>query len=117
MARPASDATVYAAIAHPVRRAALDLLRHGEETAGGLRLALNEQVASISQPAFSEHLSVLTRAGLVRSRPRGRERVYRLEAAALAEVMAWLRAYEAFWDQRLARLGDYLDRAPGEDER
>ena len=111
MARPASGATAFTAIAHPTRRAVLDLLRAGEQTAGGMRQALQARTAPVSQPAFSEHLSVLTRAGLVDARRRGRERVYRLRAEPLRDVMGWVRAYEAFWDRRLGRLGDYLDRS------
>ena len=107
MTRPAADASAFSAIAHPTRRAVLDLLRGGERSAGALRLEL---APSASQPAFSEHLSVLSRAGLVRARPRGRERLYSLNAKPLAEAFDWLKSYEEFWDERLARLGDYLDR-------
>ena len=85
----------------------LDLLRSGERSANALRIAL---APSASQPAFSEHLSVLSRAGLVSARPKGRERLYSLNARPLADAYDWLKAYEEFWDERLAKLGDYLDR-------
>lgn len=107
MARPPSDASAFSAIAHPTRRAVLDFLRDGERSASALRAALAPRA---SQPAFSEHLSVLSRAGLVNARPRGRERIYSLNARPLAEAFDWLKPYEAFWDERLAKLGDYLDR-------
>lgn len=107
MARPTLDASPFGAIAHPTRRAVLDLLLTGERSAGALRTAL---APSASQPAFSEHLSVLSRAGLVRARPKGRERIYSLNARPLAEAFDWLKSYEEFWDERLANLGDYLDR-------
>lgn len=88
----------------------LDLLRQGERSASELRLALTPAIRGTSQPAFSEHLSVLSRAGLVRARPKGRERIYSLNARPLAEAFDWLKPYEGFWDEGLARLGDYLDR-------
>ena len=33
-----------------------------------------------------------------------------MNARPLAEAFDWLKPYEAFWDERLANLGDYLDR-------
>ena len=110
MTRPAADASTFSAIAHPTRRAVLDLLKEGERSATDLRVELAPQIPGASQPAFSEHLSVLAKAGLVSARPRGRERIYSLNARPLAEAYDWLKPYEAFWDERLARLGDYLDR-------
>jgi DNA-binding transcriptional ArsR family regulator len=109
MPRPAADASAFSAIAHPTRRAVLDLLRRGERSATELRLGL-PGLSGASQAAFSEHLSILARAGLVSARPKGRERLYSLNARPLAEAYDWLKPYEAFWDERLARLGDYLDR-------
>ena len=110
MSRPAADASPFSAIAHPTRRAVLDLLLAGERSASELRLDLTPGISGTSQAAFSEHLSILSRAGLVRARPKGRERIYSLNAKPLAEAFDWLRPYEAFWDERLAKLGDYLDR-------
>jgi len=108
--RPAADASPFSAIAHPTRRAVLDLLLNGERSANELRLAVAPRITGASQAAFSEHLSVLSRAGLVDARPHGRERIYSLNARPLAEAFDWLKPYEAFWDERLAKLGDYLDR-------
>jgi DNA-binding transcriptional ArsR family regulator len=110
MTRPAADASPFSAIAHPTRRAVLDLLVGGERSANDLRHALTHRLAGTSQAAFSEHLSTLSRAGLVNARPKGRERIYSLNARPLAEAFDWLKPYEAFWDERLAKLGDYLDR-------
>lgn len=110
MARPSADASAFSAIAHPTRRAVLDHLLAGERSATELRLALTPRIAGASQAAFSEHLSILARAGLVDARPQGRERIYSLNVRPLAEAFDWLKPYEAFWDERLARLGDYLDR-------
>ena len=109
MVRPSSSESSFSAIAHPTRRAVLSTLMEGQRSATELRRAVEPRAAGVSQAAFSEHLSVLSRAGLVRARPNGRERIYALNAGPLAEVFDWLKPYEAFWDERLAKLGDYLD--------
>src|ERR1700754_3600325 len=93
MTRPAADASAFSAIAHPTRRAVLDLLLNGERSPTELRRALTPRIAGASQPAFSEHLSVLARAGLVNARPKGRERIYSLNARPLAEDFDWLTPY------------------------
>lgn len=109
MVRPSVSESTFSAIAHPTRRAVLNALMDGQRSANELRRAVAPQAGGASQAAFSEHLSVLSRAGLVRARAKGRERLYALNAGPLAAVFDWLKPYEAFWDERLARLGDYLD--------
>ena len=76
---------VFAAVADPARREVLSALARGDLSAG--------QVAAlfpVSRPAVSRHLRVLREAGLVRDELVGRRRVYRLDAAGLAPVTAWL---------------------------
>lgn len=96
---------VFTAIAHPVRRRLLDLLAEGEQPVN--RLATRFEM---SRPAVSQHLRVLLDAGLVGERRDGRERRYRLHPAALLQVRDWLASYDRFWQERLAALGDHLDR-------
>ena len=50
----------------------------------------------MSRPSVSEHLKVLKDAGLVAETRRGRERLYRLEAAPFMEIRDWLTPYERF---------------------
>ena len=99
--------TAYAALAEPHRRQILDLLRDGERSVGDLvdRLGL-------SQPGVSKHLRVLREARLVRARAAGKQRLYGLRAAPLAEVDAWLEPYRAFWSDRLDALERHLDENP-----
>lgn len=87
---------VAAAIADPVRREILSLLRRGPLPAGAIASRF-----TISRPAVSRHLRVLREAGLVVDRPQGRERVYRLEAGPLAELDAWLAPFRGGWAGRL----------------
>ncbi|HXG36198.1 MAG TPA: metalloregulator ArsR/SmtB family transcription factor [Dehalococcoidia bacterium] len=89
----------FEAIADPTRRQILDLLREGEIAAGEVARHF-----PVSRPAVCKHLRVLRKAGLVQERRRGRHRLYRLNAAPLAEVGSWLSRYEVFWGERLAVL-------------
>lgn len=96
--------STYDAIADPTRRRLLRLVAERERTAGELASAF-----TISRPAVSRHLRVLREAGLVRMRPRARERVYALEPAPLAEVDDWLASIRAYWETRLDALERHLD--------
>jgi len=98
------QAEVFAAIAHPVRRRILDLLSERERPVNDLA-----RYFGVSRPAVSQHLRILLDAGLVTESRHGRERRYRLIPQPLAEVSAWLAHYERFWQDRLQKLGDYLD--------
>jgi DNA-binding transcriptional ArsR family regulator len=61
------------------------------------------------RPSVSEHLKVLRDAGLVTDEKRGRERIYRVEAAPLRGVADWLHPYERFWRGHLGQLRRMLD--------
>jgi DNA-binding transcriptional ArsR family regulator len=104
MARSAATADVFNAIAEPSRREILDSLITGEKAVG----TLVDQL-SLSQPQVSKHLRVLSQVGLVSCRAEGRSRLYRLEPARLGPFRAWLAKYEQARDERLDRMGDYLD--------
>lgn len=95
----------FAAIADPIRRDILALLRAGEQSAGALVEALD-----LPQPNVSKHLKVLRDAGLVRIRIDGPRRLYTLDPAPLAELDQWLAPYREFWAGRLDALGDHLER-------
>ena len=117
MARTLAHADVFTAIADPTRRAIMDLLREGERSAGELfRLALTA-IRRMSQPAFSQHLAVLRRAGLVVSVRRASFCYYRLDAKPLATVFDWVGHYDRFWDQRLDALDEYIQRQPSVPEK
>jgi DNA-binding transcriptional ArsR family regulator len=101
----APEDRIFAALASPVRREVLRLLR--EEGAQPVqRLAGHFGMA---RPSFSEHLKVLREAGLVSERKVGRQRLYRLEAVPLNEVQEWLSPFERFWREKLTGLRDLLD--------
>ena len=92
---------VAGAIADPVRREILLMLRDAPLSAG--------QIADrfvISRPAISRHLRVLREAGLVRDAADGRRRVYTLATGPLDELAGWLGRLlrPSGWQQRLDAL-------------
>jgi DNA-binding transcriptional ArsR family regulator len=105
MSRCVADATVFTAIADPTRRAILWSLRDGARSVSELMEPLD-----VGQSAFSQHLAVLRRAGLVTATREGRRQIYAVNPEPLYEVACWIRHFDRFWDDRLGRLGRYLDR-------
>jgi DNA-binding transcriptional ArsR family regulator len=64
---------------------------------------------TISRPAISKHVKILTECGLVVMTRRGRERYCRANLAKLKEVNEWTNRYKEFWNQKLDALGDFLE--------
>ena len=107
MRSSASPIDVFHAIADPNRRRLIDLLATGEKPVQELAGNFDITLAAVSQ-----HLGVLREAGLVTSRPRGRQRLYQLQPAGLQEVDEWTARYRGFWKSRLKRLRTVLDSKP-----
>jgi DNA-binding transcriptional ArsR family regulator len=101
------DDLLFTAMANPVRRRLLELLRDGSQTAGALAAQFD-----LSRPAVSEHLQVLRRASLVREEARGRERHYHLTAEPLSTVSDWLHPFERYWRDRLRTLSHIMEEDP-----
>lgn len=95
----------FPALADPVRRELLGLLRRSPASVGELAARF-----PISRPAISRHLRVLREAGLVSVREQGRERLYRLEPAPLEQVDAWLDDFRDRWSPRLDALATEVHR-------
>ena len=91
------------AVADPTRRAILRLVRDGELPAGEIA----GQFPSMSRPAVSQHLRVLTDAGLVAVRPDGNRRLYRWRREGLRDAAGFM---EEMWSDRLARLKSAAER-------
>ncbi|GAA3464566.1 metalloregulator ArsR/SmtB family transcription factor [Saccharothrix longispora] len=80
---------VAGAVADPVRRAILEMLRDDARLSAG---QIAERFA-ISRPAVSRHLRVLRESGLVRDELVGRQRFYVLDASHLAPLTRWLAGF------------------------
>ena len=73
------------ALADPIRRSILNLLKKGPMTAGEIQEKFDVTFASISR-----HLSVLKDADLIRDRREGKFIIYELNASVLEEVLLWI---------------------------
>jgi DNA-binding transcriptional ArsR family regulator len=107
MNRSIANSDIFQAIADPTRRAILDRLQDGEQPVNQLA-----EPFAMSLPAISQHLQVLSAAGLVIQHRRGRQRIYRLNPASLKPVSDWVSQYEQFWTAKLDALGEYLEEQP-----
>jgi DNA-binding transcriptional ArsR family regulator len=104
MARAATTADAFNAIAEPRRRQLVEALAAGERSVGELTLAL-----SLTQPQVSKHLRVLREVGLVHVRDEGRQRLYRLDSRPLRSIHDWVANFEQLWTDRFAQLDLVLD--------
>ena len=104
MARAATTADAFNAVAEPRRRQILDLLAGGERPVNDLVEQLD-----LAQPQVSKHLRVLREVGAVEVREDGRRRVYRLNGEALRPIHDWVKEYEQTWSQRFEQLDAVLD--------
>ena len=73
------------ALADPIRREILDLLKNGRLSAGEICEHFTVTGASISR-----HLSVLKEADLIRDKREGKFIYYELNASVLEEIMLWI---------------------------
>lgn len=99
MARAATTADAFNAVAEPRRRQILDVLADGE-------LPVNDLVRllALAQPQVSKHLRVLREVGLVDVREEGRQRIYRINGHSLKPIHDWVKTYERSWSERFDRL-------------
>lgn len=86
--------TALDALADPTRRAIVEVLRDAPQPVGELARRF-----PVSRPAISQHLRVLSDAGLVMAEPRGNRRVYHLAPDGVAALRRYL---DGLWDDALA---------------
>ncbi|HEX2302679.1 MAG TPA: metalloregulator ArsR/SmtB family transcription factor [Gaiella sp.] len=104
MARAATTADAFNAVAEPRRRQILDVLAGGERPVNDLVHAVG-----LAQPQVSKHLRVLREVGAVDVRNDGRHRLYRLNGNALKPIHDWVKNYERSWSERFDRLDVVLE--------
>ena len=104
MARAATPADAFNAVAEPRRRQILDLLAGGERPVNDLVSTLG-----LTQPQVSKHLRVLREVGAVDVRSEGRRRLYRLNGSALKPIHDWVKGYERLWSDRFEQLDVVLE--------
>jgi DNA-binding transcriptional ArsR family regulator len=104
MARAATTADAFNAVAEPRRRQILDALAGGERPVNDL-----VRLVGLAQPQVSKHLRVLREVGAVDVRDEGRQRLYRVNGAALKPIHDWVKTYESTWSERFDLLDVVLE--------
>jgi DNA-binding transcriptional ArsR family regulator len=111
MARAATTTDAFNAVAEPQRRQILDVLAAGERPVNDL-----VRLLGLAQPQVSKHLRVLRAVGAVDVREEGRQRVYRLNGAALKPIHDWVAQFERTWSERFERLDAVLEELKEKEE-
>ena len=111
MARAATTADAFNAVAEPRRRQILDVLAGGE-------LAVNDLVRRLgfAQPQVSKHLRVLREVGAVDVRDEGRRRLYSVNGQALKPIHDWVKPFERAWSERFEQLDVVLEELKEKEE-
>ncbi len=89
----------FRALADPTRRDILILLSDHDMTIAEVAAHFD-----ITRAAVKKHLTILEHGALIDVRPRGRERINRIQPEGLRPVLDWLGYFDRFWDDRLNAL-------------
>ncbi len=103
MVQSAAADDVFHALANPTRRRVLELLSAGPATVSELAAPFDMQL-----PSFVQHLALLERSRLVKSRKRGRVRTYEIAPARFKVAEGWLAERRQEWEARLDRFDQYV---------
>lgn len=104
----------FAALVDPTRRAILARLAQGEANVSDLAVPFRKKM---TLPAFSKHLKVLERAGLITKTRDAQWRPCKLNAAPLREAARWMGQYRVFWEESFDRLDAYLKTVTAEKDK
>ena len=102
---PAGIHGAFRALADPTRRSILIFLSEKDMTISEVSDRFN-----ITRAAVKKHLTVLEEGDLISVQTRGRERINHLEPHALKTVSDWLGYFSRFWNKRLAKLHEAVER-------
>ena len=111
MARAATTADAFNAVAEPRRRQILDALATRERPVNDL-----VRLLGVAQPQVSKHLRVLREVGAVEVREEGRQRLYRLNGRALKPIHDWVSGFERSWTERFDQLDVVLEDLKGQQD-
>lgn len=106
----APSANRFSALADPTRRGVLERLGRADLSVSALAAEFG-----MTLPGMRKHLRVLEDAGLVTTEKVGRVRTCRLGPRGLDEEAAWIARYQRMLEDRLDRLGDFLERTATDD--
>lgn len=94
---------VFHALSNPTRRKVLERLSAGPATVSELADRFDMQL-----PSFVQHLSVLERSRLVKSKKQGRVRTYEMVPERFKVAEDWLSERRKLWEARLDRFDRYV---------
>ena len=94
---------VFHALANSTRRRILEQLTIGPATVSDLAAPFDMRL-----PSFVQHLSVLERSRLVKSKKRGRVRTYEIAPERFKVAEDWLSGRRRLWESRLDRFDEYV---------
>lgn len=103
MVRSAVADDVFHALSNSTRRRVLEQLSAGPATVSELAAPFDMKL-----PSFVQHLSVLERSRLVRSKKRGRVRTYEIVPEGFDVAEDWLTERRRLWEARLDRFDRYV---------
>jgi DNA-binding transcriptional ArsR family regulator len=112
MVQLAATDVVFHALANPTRRKVLERLSVGPATVSELATPFDMQL-----PSFMQHLSVLERSRLIRSKKRGRVRTYEIAPERFQVVDDWLTARRRLWEARLDQFDQYVEQLKEKESR
>ena len=93
---------MFSALADPTRRAVFEMLAERPSPVGGIAARL-----PVSRPAVSQHLKVLSDAGLVSVRAEGTRRIYSVERDRLEELRRWI---DGLWTDALGAFAEAAEK-------
>jgi DNA-binding transcriptional ArsR family regulator len=94
---------VFQALGDPTRRAIVERISEGPVSVSKLAKPLDITLAAVVQ-----HLQILEKSGLVRTRKSGRVRTCHIEPTGLTVAERWIGDRRSLWERRLDRLGHLL---------
>ena len=94
---------VFYALSNSTRRKVLERLSVGPATVSELAAPFDMKL-----PSFVQHLSVLERSRLVKSKKRGRVRTYEIAPDRFKVAEDWLTERRQLWEARLDRFDNYV---------
>ena len=103
MAHAAVADDVFHALAHATRRRVLQQLSAEPATVSELAAPSGKAL-----PSFVQHLDVLERSRLVKSKKQGRVRTYEIAPERFKVAEDWLAERRQVWESRFDRFDDYV---------